>query len=180
MKQKLFGFILFGFLSVVWTSNVYAFNVDQQINQMKGFSYEQTTRLEGMKKYATDKAGEYVQETLKGQMKGWVKEIQGNFLKEHGNLIGGKYMMPAIGMQGVQKAQQFRNYLKSELANRIQVEIPRHIDGFLKNKVFQGADMAPDVVAEMQKMTGMVTDQVTSKVGDLVKGSVDRWGGCSG
>ena len=140
MKKSLPIFSVFIFLAGFFffnpAPNLRSQDLDQTVQSLKSFDYDKATDLGKIKGYAKNEASKFLHQTeVKQKMEGWVKGAKEKWVAKYGAYFDPRVplekhapdsIMAAMKMGGMvwEKSSDYREFLKGELTNQMQVQFP--------------------------------------------------------
>ena len=153
-------------------------DTDSTIKTLREFEYDKVTKLNSMEKYARDGANKFLNNEFKSKATQWVSEARDQWVKEKGEV----FQTIGVGVSKMtipwEKSPEYRNFLKSELNNRMKLEFPKQIDSFVRNDLLQGggAGVEAQAKADMGRLVSKISGRVMGDVEGMVNQTIDQWG----
>ena len=165
--------------SVIFSGSVHS--QDSLTQSFRDFDYNKSTNMKGMQGYAQGKMKEYFNETLSKSFNTWADDAKKKWVKTHGKIPN----MNALKKSGVynvagevptwEMSGDYRNFLKKEIKTQMTNNMGSHVDSFMREKVFQGAQISDKITGDVDKMVSKVQENIMGDLNDVVDKSFQGW-----
>ncbi|MBI4224193.1 MAG: RHS repeat protein, partial [Deltaproteobacteria bacterium] len=174
------------FLSAPFVSSIQSQDINESIQSLRSFNYQTAMDMGKLRKYARGEANKFLsQPAVTDQMRSWAVQAREKWVAKYGDRyvptkpLGehtpGDVNMPMRVSQPWEGSGEYREFLKQEFKNQMQIQFPGMVDQFMRNNVLKGADIAGDGAAKVQQMISSVTDQATNGLGEMVDKTFHEW-----